>query len=211
MEEKIAPGSTVADVVRSLANPVEYVRQIIWNFVEGQYDRDAAVVRIGIADIGVPPNYNIEYQETIDLVGNPTPMRAAHIYHGRSHKKIEAYVNQDTRDEHWSTRSMSFAEISALLADLRKEDGLMPRGPKGEKRTADVIGAAVMVGNIARGEIEDITTDDGKNAAAVSLGRMGGKARAEGMTAKRRKEIAKKAASSRWGKGRAARVKKEPA
>ena len=120
MEEKIAPGSTVADVVRSLANPVEYVRQIIWNFVEGQYDRDAAVVRIGIADIGVPPNYNIEYQETIDLVGNPTPMRAAHIYHGRSHKTIEAYVNQDTRDEHWSTRSMSFAEISALLADLRK-------------------------------------------------------------------------------------------
>ena len=211
MEEKIAPGSTVADVVRSLANPVEYVRQILWNFVEGQYDRDAAVVRIGVAGIGVASNYKIEYQETIDLVGNPTPMRAAQIYHGRSHRKIEAYANQDTRDEHWSTRSMSFAEISALLADLRKEDGLMPRGPKCEKRTADVIGAAVMVGKIARGEIEDITTEDGKNAAAVSLGRMGGKARAEGMTAKRRKEIAKKAASSRWGKARAARVKKEPA
>jgi hypothetical protein len=29
---------------------------------------------------------------------------------------------------------------------------------------------------------------------------MGGKARAEGMTAKRRKEIAKKAAKKRWGK-----------
>jgi hypothetical protein len=28
---------------------------------------------------------------------------------------------------------------------------------------------------------------------------MGGKARAEGMTAKRRKEIAKKAAAKRWG------------
>jgi hypothetical protein len=28
---------------------------------------------------------------------------------------------------------------------------------------------------------------------------MGGKARAEGMTAKRRKEIAKKAAKARWG------------
>ena len=43
MKEKIAPDSTVADVVRSLANPVQYVRLIIWNFVEGQYDRDAAV------------------------------------------------------------------------------------------------------------------------------------------------------------------------
>jgi len=30
---------------------------------------------------------------------------------------------------------------------------MMPRGPKGEKRPADVIGAAVMVGRIATGEI----------------------------------------------------------
>lgn len=74
----------------------------------------------------------------------------------------------------------------------------MPTGPKGEKRPADVIGAAVMIGKIATGEIEDLTTDDGKNAAAVALGRKGGKARAEGMTAKRRKEIAKKAAEQRW-------------
>ena len=36
------------------------------------------------------------------------------------------------------------------------------------------------------------------NAAAVALGRMGGKARAKGMTAKRRKEIAEKAAKARW-------------
>jgi hypothetical protein len=57
----------------------------------------------------------------------------------------------------------------------------MPRGPKGEKRPADAIGNAVMIGRIATGEIEDLTTDDGKNAAAVALGRMGGKARAAGM------------------------------
>jgi hypothetical protein len=74
----------------------------------------------------------------------------------------------------------------------------MPRGPKGEKRPGDVIGAAVMVGKIATGEIDDLTTEDGKNAAAVALGRMGGKARAAGMTAKKRSEIAKKAAKSRW-------------
>ena len=76
----------------------------------------------------------------------------------------------------------------------------MPRGPKGEKRPADVIGAAVMVGKVATGEIEDITTEDGKNAAAVALGRMGGKARAEGLSASKRSEIAKKAAKSRWKK-----------
>jgi hypothetical protein len=57
-----------------------------------------------------------------------------------------------------------------------------------------------MVARIATGEIEDKVTDDGKNAAAVALGRMGGKARAAGMTAKRRKEIAKSAAQKRWDK-----------
>jgi hypothetical protein len=74
----------------------------------------------------------------------------------------------------------------------------MPQGPKGEKRPADAIGNAVMIARIATGEIEDTTTEDGKNAAAVALGRMGGNARAAGLSAKRRKEIAQKAAEKRW-------------
>jgi hypothetical protein len=74
----------------------------------------------------------------------------------------------------------------------------MPRGPRGEKRPADVIGAAVMVGRIATGEENETYTGGGKSAAAVELGRMGGKARAAGMSAKKRKEIAKKAARARW-------------
>lgn len=75
----------------------------------------------------------------------------------------------------------------------------MAKGPKGEKRPADVNARAVMIGRIATGEIDDKVTDDGKNAAAVVLGRMGGKARAAGMSAKKRSDIAKKAAKSRWG------------
>jgi hypothetical protein len=75
----------------------------------------------------------------------------------------------------------------------------MPTGPKGQKRHADTNRNAVLIAKIATGEIEDVTTDDGKNAAAVSLGRLGGKARAAGMSAKKRKEIAKKAAKARWG------------
>jgi hypothetical protein len=74
----------------------------------------------------------------------------------------------------------------------------MPRGPKGERRPRDVIGNAVHIMRIATGEIEDTITDGGKNAAAVALGRMGGKARAAGMSAKKRRAIAKKAAAVRW-------------
>ena len=76
----------------------------------------------------------------------------------------------------------------------------MPRGPKGEKRPADVIGGAVKVMKIATGEIEEDIDDDGKNKAAVELGRKGGKARAEKMTPERRSEIARTAAAKRWGK-----------
>jgi len=74
----------------------------------------------------------------------------------------------------------------------------MPKGPKGEKRPADVVGAAVMVAKIATGEIEE-TMDDGKNKAAVKLGRKGGAARAESLSKQRRTEIARKAAQKRWG------------
>lgn len=74
----------------------------------------------------------------------------------------------------------------------------MPKGPKGQKRPGDVVGAAVMVGKIATGEIEEPTEDDGKNKAAQELGRLGGQARAKALTKKQRSEIARKAAAKRW-------------
>ena len=75
---------------------------------------------------------------------------------------------------------------------------MMPKGPKGEKRPADVIGNAVKVMRIATGEEDEALTDDGKDKAAVSLGKRGGDARAQSLSKKRRAEIAKKAASIRW-------------
>ena len=74
----------------------------------------------------------------------------------------------------------------------------MPKGPKGEKRPADAVGAAVMVAKIATGELEDAPAEDGKNKAAQELGRLGGKARAEKLSKKRRAEIAKTAETKRW-------------
>jgi hypothetical protein len=78
----------------------------------------------------------------------------------------------------------------------------MPKGPKGEKRPADVIGNAVHVMRIATGEVEDeLATPEaeGKDPNAAALGRKGGRARAEKMTPERRAEIARKAAAKRWG------------
>ena len=77
------------------------------------------------------------------------------------------------------------------------------RGMK-PKRPRDTNQLAYLIAQIATGEVKDIKTDDGKDPAAVSLGRRGGlkggKARAEKLSAKRRSEIAKKAAKTRWKK-----------
>ena len=74
----------------------------------------------------------------------------------------------------------------------------MPRGPKGEKRPADAIGAAIMVAKIATGEIEEKTSGAGKEYAQKG-GLKGGRRRAELLTPERRREIAQLAAKKRWG------------
>lgn len=72
----------------------------------------------------------------------------------------------------------------------------MPKGPKGEKRPADVIGNAVLIARIATGEVEDKPSPAPNRAKG---GRAGGQARAEKLSADKRKQIAKKASASRWG------------
>lgn len=78
----------------------------------------------------------------------------------------------------------------------------MPKGPKGEKRPADVVSNAVRIARIATGEEEEELTEDGKDAGAVSLGRKGGRARAAALSKDRRVEISRGAAKARWKKSK---------
>jgi hypothetical protein len=77
----------------------------------------------------------------------------------------------------------------------------MPRGPKGEKRPGDVIGAAVMVAKIATGEVEDTNIEKNPHAAAIGRlgGAKGGKARAAKLSADDRKRIGRKAGLDHFG------------
>ncbi len=60
------------------------------------------------------------------------------------------------------------------------------------------------INQLAKKVVDDTTEEKQKNPAAVALGRLGGlrggKARAAALTPEKRKEIAKKAAASRWKK-----------
>ena len=78
---------------------------------------------------------------------------------------------------------------------------------KHPKRPRDLNQWAKRMLDIATGEVEDrapTPEEEGKDPAAVSLGRRGGlkggKARAEFMTPERRAEIARAAAQKRWQK-----------
>ena len=75
----------------------------------------------------------------------------------------------------------------------------MPRGPRGEKRPRDVVGAAVKVARILSHQIEE---DIDPKSVAAELGSRGGKARKAALSPERRKEIARKAAIKRWQKHR---------
>ena len=75
---------------------------------------------------------------------------------------------------------------------------IMPRGPKGQKRPADVIGNAVRVMQIATGEIKEVTNDP----KAIARGKKGGLVRASELSARKRRQIARKAAEARWANAR---------
>jgi hypothetical protein len=65
---------------------------------------------------------------------------------------------------------------------------------------------AHLIAGMATGEAPaEVKTDEGKNAAAVALGRLGGlkggKARAKKLGKAKLSAAAKKAAKARWGKG----------
>jgi hypothetical protein len=132
------------------------------------------------------------------MISNGDPDANSHAYALGTIRWQRGDMGCDGKSSWMQSRMKLINPQTNALAAKRTEKIDAP-WPERREAPADVIGNAVKVMRIATGDETEVLTDDGKNAAAVALGRMGGKARAEGMTAKRRKEIAKKAAAKRWG------------
>jgi hypothetical protein len=79
--------------------------------------------------------------------------------------------------------------------------------PKRSSKKKDVNVLAKLIMEQATGEKPKEPVDEGKNPAAVALGRLGGlkggKARAQSLSPEQRRLIAQKAAQSRWAHQRA--------
>ncbi len=76
---------------------------------------------------------------------------------------------------------------------------------RSRKRPRDPNQLGKLIVDLATGDAEELNPDEGKNLAAVELGRKGGlkggRARAEKMTPRQRSEAASRAAKARWERG----------
>ena len=79
----------------------------------------------------------------------------------------------------------------------------MLSGMQAPKRPRDPNQLGKLIVDLSVGEADDsqnMPDESGKDPAAVALGKKGGKARAESLSAKKRTQIAKKAAKARWNR-----------
>jgi hypothetical protein len=109
-----------------LADPEEYVRRIVGSFVEHSFDKQRSEIRIGVSGRGIYPNYSIivpcEPEERV-FEGQgvsfeiTSSVRKRLVFNGQSHREI---LEESNWGESWSSAAMSFAEVQALLGDLRQ-------------------------------------------------------------------------------------------
>jgi hypothetical protein len=106
----LQPDATITDALPGIIGKEEYVRQIVGNLMECKRAHGNASVRIGITGDGTAPYNRISY------FNDAEKEIAFGAFVGASPFKNSMRVNDDT----WSTASMTFAEVQALLGELRQ-------------------------------------------------------------------------------------------
>ncbi len=137
----------------------------------------------------------IRYQWRILIEGSPN-ISADSVYQSNPHAP-----------RYYETKADAYEAGLAQLERMKTTATDSGRQPKRKKRPRDANRLAKSIVDIATGEIEDrepTPEEQGKDPAAVSLGRRGGlkggKARSQAMPPEQRSAIAKAAAKARWSK-----------
>ena len=115
------PDSHITDILNTVYDPKEYVRRILANFIAGEFNKDEAVVRIGISGNGRAPHYCIEQgartlrdPDSGRELGEKFEKRG--IYHGRNHSPI---LEDQFKDLSWSSCTASYKEVETIFGRLR--------------------------------------------------------------------------------------------
>ncbi len=123
MPDQITSSSRISDLIHVLSDPIEYAGEVVRNFALYGYDRETSAIRIGVTGTGIFPNYKIEEPSvpvTVSVLSHQFGMTAtpAHTFSGRNHREMTELDDHEWHDENWSTDTMSFAELKALLSNL---------------------------------------------------------------------------------------------
>jgi hypothetical protein len=115
----------IQDILHTLSDPEDFVRGILGNFITEGFNRDEAVVRIGISGTGAAPHYCIEQGSKTSALPSSglevTGYGRRAVFHGRSHKPI---LDDDPKGISWSSAAMTFADVQAILGSFRTRKGV---------------------------------------------------------------------------------------
>jgi hypothetical protein len=145
----------------------------------------------------------------VDARPNPASTRPALVYYWRIliHGEAAVVASSDYLTNPYAPKNYNTTDEANRAGDeeLRRIKSIQSAKPSLKKRPRDSNQLAKRIADIATGEVEDrepTPEEQGKDPAAVSLGRRGGikggKARARSLSPEKRKEIASKAATARW-------------
>ena len=112
----MAADSTIADVVQTLSDPVEYVRRLLEKLERCRRVHGDAQVRIGVRGRVECPNYLIEYLRHDAKTGR-TSVHPDAAYSGSTHRELAPRHIEEAAN--WSPEEMNITAVSALIGRLR--------------------------------------------------------------------------------------------
>src|SRR5262245_29167916 len=128
----------------------------------------------------------------------------------RFHPQLRVWSQSRDRVEYYA--QMRYDSILSgkqrWFASVQSDGRDMPNRPKAQKHPADL--TVEVIHMTTPEDRKDLPAHDGKDKAAQSLGQRGGRARAKALSARRRKEIAQKAAHALEDIGRPPKTKMVP-
>jgi hypothetical protein len=129
MSQILPLDATFENLTAPLPKREEYLRRVVQNLEGHGPHREAISVRMGIAGQGISPHYKFETPQEMRLLDQQGEdigiMAKFHetfiIYHGTSHQIMTAFDIADTRDNHWSSKTMSYDDVRRIFGQVRAE------------------------------------------------------------------------------------------
>ncbi len=110
----------IEDIINTLFDSRKFIVRLLENFSTYGFDRENAVIRIGVSGTGRFPNYCIQEgcgERSVKILHEVVLRGYAkrEVFHGQSHNSI---FQDRFMGSSWSSVEMTFREVRSILAKL---------------------------------------------------------------------------------------------